>query len=183
MFMLRDYEIKRNEPQLFIAIIKLLLSVIVLYSAVQLIPAWMDVANARESLQQTIKFRVIANSSTVNDQQFKLQVVDAVQTYSEDHQILEFTVEQIEELQQLLTSQFPNTAIHVKSGDNLLPPKLQFGAFYPQNVWNSLVIVIGDGRGENWFCSVFPTVCDPSEEQQKRKLKFFLYEKYIEKSS
>ncbi|WP_249649288.1 stage II sporulation protein R, partial [Lysinibacillus sp. D4B2_S17] len=49
-----------------------------------------------------------------------------------------------------LNENYPQMYTQVVVGDNLFPPKRQGAVLYPQNVYHSIVVKIGDARGDNW---------------------------------
>ncbi|MEK4424017.1 stage II sporulation protein R [Solibacillus sp. FSL K6-1523] len=176
--MLNDYEIQTNSNKhIFIAMLKLCFSILVLYGAVMIIPTVVyDVQATQVQQAEQLKIRVVANSSSVQDQQQKQLVVENIQALLEAGSVNSQDIHNYEEIYAVIQKEFPNLKIVMNTGDNLIPPKYQFHTFYPQNVYNSVTFVIGSGRGENWFCSAFPTVCSPPEEVENEKHKFFIYE-------
>ncbi len=95
--------------------------------------------------------------------------------------------EQIQTLKQQieteLSENYPQIDTQVVVGDNLFPPKRQGAVLYPQNVYHSIVVKIGDARGDNWWCSIFPSICEPEKEEVKaeepeeeEQVTFFIWE-------
>ena len=41
--------------------------------------------------------------------------------------------------------------------------------------------MVGNGRGDNWFCSMFPMVCEDPEQTEKEKVRFKLIDWLKEK--
>ncbi|KGR88097.1 stage II sporulation protein R [Lysinibacillus odysseyi] len=175
--MLNDYEIKRNDK--ILAVLKLLISALGLYIIINLSPSFVELLDeSRPSYAEDVVVRVIANSNTEKDQQMKKQVVADMQDFLKESSVKE--EELVPSIQTFIQQQYPHAPIQLKSGDNLIPPKLIMRTFYPQVSTNSLVVVIGEGRGENWFCSAFPSICDKpektEEDEEKQKVRF----KFIE---
>jgi len=181
--MLHDYEIIKK-TQWWIASLKLLTMTFILYSAFIIIPTMVDNVQAeREQLNSEMKVRVIANSSSESDQLIKMQVVDNLQYLLErsgettvDNKVMERIVQEIQK-------NYPQVQLRYEIGDNLVPPKWQFGAFYPQNHYYSVNVIIGQGRGENWFCAVFPTLCTPKEQAKSERPSFYLNEWWHKKNN
>ena len=181
--MLNDYEIKRNDK--ILAVLKLLISALGLYMILQLSPSFVELMDeSRPSYTEDVAVRVIANSNMEKDQQLKKQVVADMQQFLQRASIKE-EEDLAPSIQQFITKHYPHLPIQLKTGDNLIPPKLFMRTFYPQASTNSLVVVIGSGRGENWFCSAFPSICndDDTEEpkKEKKKVRFKLVEWFKEK--
>ena len=47
----------------------------------------------------------------------------------------------------------------VNFGDNYFPEKDYRGVHYEEGEYESLVITIGNGDGDNWWCVLFPPLC------------------------
>ena len=79
--MLHDYEIS-TKPIWWIASLKLLAVTFVLYSAFLIVPTVVEGVQAeRQLLNADLKVRVIANSSSQQDQLIKQQVVENLQAH------------------------------------------------------------------------------------------------------
>ena len=181
--MLNDYEIRRYDKLL--ATLKLIISAIALYIVVQIVPSFIDLLEEkRPSYTEDLMVRVIANSNTAKDQQIKQQIaLDVDQFMNNSSTEVGQKNELIQEIQRHLEKNYAHLQIQMKVGDNVIPPKLLANTFYPQYVKNSLVIVIGNGRGDNWFCSMFPMVCEDPEQPEKEKVRFKFIEWLKEKFS
>ena len=174
--MLNDYEIQKTNG-LFIAIIKLLASVLVIYGAFLIVPTFVnEVRTAQTGHAEQLKIRVIANSSSKEDQLIKQQVVENIQAFIQNAEEFSEDIHSYEQLYQDIQKNFPQLNISMAFGDNLFPAKWQFNQFYPQNFYHSVNFVIGSGRGENWFCAVFPTLCQPQGETKNERPPFYLAE-------
>lgn len=174
--MLHDYEISTKSIW-WIASLKLLAVTFVLYSAFLIVPTVVeDVQAERQQLNADLKVRVIANSSSQQDQLIKQQVVENLQAHMASLDTVTPDIHSIESVFREIQKDYPQLTLHYEFGDNLIPPKWQFNTFYPQNVYHSLTIVIGQGRGENWFCAVFPTLCSPKEQTEIKRPPSYLSE-------
>lgn len=184
--MLHDYDIQ-NESNLFLAIAKLLISVLFIYCAATFIPGFVDeVRIVQGESNDQLKFRVIANSSTNADQLIKYEVVDTIQTYLQNTPEFSEDIHSVENMYQEIQKTYPQLKITYKFGDNLIPPKWVSGHFYPQKEYYSVNFIIGQGRGENWFCAVFPTLCTNNEPMEEERPKFYVAEwwkKYKQKNN
>lgn len=178
MKMLNDYEIQTNSNKhIMMALLKLCFSILVLYGAIMIIPSFVyDVQTTQAQQAGQLKIRVVANSSSVQDQQQKQFVVEKIQALVDSKISNSQDIHSYKKIHAVIQNEFPDLKITMNIGDNLIPPKYQFNRFYPQNVYNSVIFVIGSGRGENWFCSAFPTVCSPPKEKETERPKFFIYE-------
>ncbi|MBD8519494.1 MULTISPECIES: stage II sporulation protein R [Lysinibacillus] len=189
--MLNEYKIIRLPKQnIFLAFARLVVVAIALQLCVLYIPSLVGFAKEATNQEQENDFRirVIANSNTAQDQHEKEQLVEELKPYF--MQVVTAGVagnEQIQTLKQQieaeLSENYPQIDTQVVVGDNLFPPKRQGAVLYPQNVYHSIVVKIGDARGDNWWCSIFPSICEPEKEEVKaeepeeeEQVTFFIWE-------
>lgn len=120
---------------------------------------------------QILRFHVIANSDTKEDQELKLKVRDKIGSYlagklSDANGLLECerTVEKnlsgIEECAREVIARegydYPVTAM-IKDTDF---PEKTYGSYtFPKGNYTALRVVIGDGAGKNWWCVMYPNLC------------------------
>lgn len=185
--MLNEYKFNRvSKLNSVLAFVKLILIAIVLQLCILYIPVLVGLAKDTNASEQAtdLRIRVIANSNTRADQQEKEQLVNSLKPYlmqvanaqTIDNKQMFVLKKQIEEE---IKGNYPQLDTQVVVGDNLFPPKRKNTQFYPQNVYQSIVVKIGDARGDNWWCSVFPSVCEPEkekEEEKKEPVTFFIWE-------
>ena len=185
--MLNEYKFNRvSKLNSVLAFLKLVLVAIVLQLCILYIPVLVGLAKETSASEQAADFRirVIANSNTRADQQEKEQLVSSLKPYFMqvanaeiiDNKKIHVLKEQIEGE---IKGNYPQLYTQVVIGDNLFPPKRQNAEFYPQNVYQSIVVKIGDARGDNWWCSVFPSICEPEkakEEEKEEPVTFFIWE-------
>lgn len=200
--MLNDYEITRVENDekvnTILSLLKLVAISVAILCSIILLPDLFDkVYETRESaVDDSLKIRVVANSNTTADQQLKNEIVDSLQPIFTQIQKNELNgVDNDESYAQLVTfvqKHYPQEEININIGEHLIPPKFDANTFYPQNVYNSLVLTIGSGRGDNWWCSIFGNVCESAqakedtkqdtkevakeEEKDEPEVKFFIWE-------
>ncbi|MGE7796271.1 stage II sporulation protein R [Lysinibacillus fusiformis] len=189
--MLNEYKFIRLPKQnIFLAFARLVVVAIALQLCVLYIPSLVGFAKEATNQEQENDFRirVIANSNTAQDQYEKEKLVEELKPYF--MQVVTAGVagnEQIQTLKQQieteLSENYPQIDTQVVVGDNLFPPKRQGAVLYPQNVYHSIVVKIGDARGDNWWCSIFPSICEPEKEEVKaeepeeeEQVTFFIWE-------
>ncbi|MCL1699842.1 stage II sporulation protein R [Lysinibacillus sp. Bpr_S20] len=195
--MLNEYKIIRLPKQnILLAFARLVFIAIALQLCILYIPSL--VGFAKESINQEqendFRIRVIANSNTSQDQLEKEQLVKNLKPYFkqvasagaknvDNEQILSLK----KEIEAEINKNYPQLDTQVVLGDNLFPPKRKDAVLYPQNLYHSIVVKIGDARGDNWWCSVFPSICEPTKaeakeevkeevEEEKEHVTFFLWE-------
>lgn len=115
-----------------------------------------------------IRLHVIANSDSEEDQARKLQVRDAVleltQLQVNGRDEAEVTlVRLLPDIQKVaeecLRAQGCDDTVLVTLGLESYPTRLYENFALPAGKYRSLRIVIGEGKGENWWCVVFPSIC------------------------
>lgn len=126
----------------------------------------------KNQLQESvIRLHVVADSDSVQDQQIKLQVRDALTSKLES--VME-EMPNLETAKAYLQQQLPELEriandVLVRAGDSCRAVvSLAQEAFstrsydtfsLPAGVYESLRVTIGAGEGRNWWCVVFPTLC------------------------
>lgn len=118
-----------------------------------------------------IRFRIIANSNSINDQKIKMKVKEYVDNYLgkklidvEDTDIAKVIIEnELDNLKSgiksILLKNNCNSDFVVSYGKNFFPDKLYKGIKYEKGSYDSLVITLGNGAGDNWWCVLFPPLC------------------------
>ena len=102
-----------------------------------------------------IRFRIIANSNNLSDQEEKIRIKNELEPVISD--ILNKSNNIIYKY---------NTNYNVNYGINYFPEKTYKGVTYKSGDYESLVVTLGDGLGDNWWCVLFPPLCliEASEE-------------------
>lgn len=118
-----------------------------------------------------IRLRVIPNSNNLLDQKMKAKVKE----YLETNLYKDFAnVNNIEEARTMINNNIPKieediTSIFnennydmnfkVKYGNNYFPEKEYKGITYEEGYYESLVVEIGEAKGDNFWCVLFPSLC------------------------
>ena len=68
----------------------------------------------------------------------------------------------------------------IKYGINYFPEKEYKGNIYKEDNYESLVIILGNGEGENWWCVLFPPLCLMDVETTEENIEYeFILKKII----
>ncbi|CAM5192230.1 Stage II sporulation protein R OS=Ureibacillus acetophenoni OX=614649 GN=SAMN05877842_10157 PE=4 SV=1 [Ureibacillus acetophenoni] len=196
--MLNDYEITRLENPIkyhpIISVLRLVASAVAVYCIILMAPQVMEqFYETRGSLvDDSLKIRVIANSNTVADQQLKEEMVESLSPiFSEikQNELLALSNDEtIAKLYSAIEQNYADQDVKITVGKHLIPAKVDVNYFYPQSLYNSLVVTIGDGRGDNFWCSIFPNICEgPSsaekenveEEKEETEVVFVIWEWFL----
>lgn len=118
-----------------------------------------------------LRFHVLANSDSVEDQAVKEKVRDAVGVYLQPY-LQE--ADSLEETKQIVRNQMENIIcvakytldqngydykVSVRITHTDFPEK-SYGAYtFPKGTYEALQIVIGEGEGQNWWCVLYPNMC------------------------
>lgn len=118
-----------------------------------------------------IRLRVIPNSNSSLDQSMK----NKVKKYLEKNTYATLSnVTDIEEARTKINDSLSNLDININKifkdnkynmeytvdfGYNYFPEKKYRGLKYEEGYYESLVITIGEGKGDNWWCILFPNLC------------------------
>lgn len=138
-----------------------------------------------------IRFRVIANSNTFEDQATKMEIKNNIEDiFKKDILLANNKTEaknminnKIPEIKNLLNNY--NINYDLNYGNNYFPEKSYKGIKYEAGMYESLVVTLGSGKGENWWCVLFPPLClmDASTSDTKDvEYQFFvknMFEKYM----
>lgn len=124
--------------------------------------------------EQSIRLRILANSDNPSDQLVKREIRDAVVAQMQewvlelnDPQSLEearaLTRNHLPEIRQLVGQELSKRGItydyDVDLGTVPFPTKLYGGTVYPAGEYEAVRITLGEGKGQNWWCVLFPPLC------------------------
>lgn len=126
----------------------------------------------------SIRIRVIANSNNSDDQKTKKKVrtylekdiaplLKNVKTKEEVSNILKENIDNFSiTIEKALTNTNYSDQYEIKYGMNYFPEKKFKGITYQEGVYESLVVTLGEGIGDNWWCVLFPPLCLMEEDEE-----------------
>ena len=118
-----------------------------------------------------IRFHVIANSDSDKDQKLKLKVRDEVISYLQPKLENSNSIEESEKIikNEYKTLENISKKVISKNGYNYIvkvgleysnfPAKQYSSVVLPAGKYKALRIIIGEGKGKNWWCVMFPPLC------------------------
>lgn len=121
--------------------------------------------------KQVIRFHVVANSDTTEDQLLKQNVRDEViefiepliskcETVEDTRYILEGSLPVIEEISKEVVENWgKDYQVYVALDKANFPTKSYGDVVLPAGEYEACRIVIGEGKGENWWCVMYPPLC------------------------
>ena len=103
----------------------------------------LETLNYQEIKDKLIRFHVIANSDTEEDQSLKLKVrdKDVILNNNYDYEV--------------------NTMLSYEN----FPDKVYGDYVFPQGNYEAFRVIIGSGQGRNWWCVMFPSLCFVDESK------------------
>ncbi|RPF54094.1 stage II sporulation protein R [Aquisalibacillus elongatus] len=150
---------------------------------------------------EAIRLRILANSNSEADQELKREVRDQVNaevtewveeltSIDEARKIIQNRLPEIEAIVAETVGDQPYT---VDFGEVEFPDKVYDNYVYPGGTYEAILITIGEGQGDNWWCVLFPPLCfvdfangttvlehdtegESVEEEEEVEVKFFLWE-------
>ena len=146
------------------------------------------VVNEEKSIlipDEAIRFRIIANSDSDKDQSLKIEIKNNIE--DELYKIIgnSETIEEarinisnnINKIENIMNNY--NVNYDIKYGNNYFPEKEYKGVKYHEGNYESLVITLGSGLGENWWCVLFPPLCLLDEKENIENVDYKIYAKEI----
>lgn len=119
-----------------------------------------------------IRFRIIANSNNIKDQEEKIKLKKDLEpvlgsilsnSYTKDGTI-ENINNNMNEIKKTIEKH--NLDYNINFGLNYFPEKTYKGLKYSSGDYESLVVTLGDGLGDNWWCVLFPPLCLIEAEEE-----------------
>lgn len=121
--------------------------------------------------EKLIRFHVLANSDSNIDQDLKLRVKDEVLKYiapilneseslEESREMLKREDKNIIKIaEEYIKSQGFNYTVETTLTRENFPVKEYGNIILPQGEYEAYRILIGEGKGQNWWCVMFPPLC------------------------
>lgn len=124
------------------------------------------------SADDAIRLRILANSDSIADQALKREIRDEVNAaigewIGEMATMEEAAAEialRVPELEAIVAEQLAAKGIDQNYSvafdkEVSFPTKLYGNMVYPAGLYHAVLITLGEGQGENWWCVLFPPLC------------------------
>ncbi len=158
----------------------------------------------------SIRLRILAHSNSEQDQEIKRAIRDRVNAEITDwvlklnnietaRDVISNNLIDLEKIVQDVLDEYKvNQTFDIQFGEVEFPSKLYGDVVYPAGVYEAVLITLGEGQGDNWWCVLFPPLCfldfsngtavasaddatlAKEAGKEKVEVKFFLFE-WIEK--
>ena len=124
-----------------------------------------------------IRFHVIANSDSDEDQALKLKVRDKIiekmavkleniENLDEARDILVSSVDEVTNIaKEVIVEEGYNYDVNTMLSNENFPDKIYGDYIFPQGNYEAYRVIIGDGMGQNWWCVMFPPLCFVDESK------------------
>ena len=134
-------------------------------------------ADKKQLAQDLVRFHVVANSDSEQDQREKLLVRDAVvgslqetmKQMPDSTQARQYLQAHLPELQAVANRTLQMAGSSCDAVVSLCTEAFDtryYDTFsLPAGVYDALKITIGEGKGHNWWCVAFPTLCLPATSE------------------
>ena len=135
-----------------------------------------------------IRFRILANSNSPRDQKIKEDIRDKMQ--KELYSLLQNS-KSINDSRKIINSNMSNFDEILKNsmkdieysysidyGMHYFPSKTYKGITYDEGNYESLLVTLGSGKGDNWWCVLFPPLC-LLEAEESSDVKNVEYKSFI----
>lgn len=150
--------------------------------------------------EEAIRLRILANSDSPQDQWLKREIRDKVnaeitkwvteiESIENAREVIESQLDKIEEIVEYeLTRIGVTDSFTVEFNEVQFPTKLYGNVVYPAGMYEAVLITIGEGKGENWWCVLFPPLCfidfansdaveaSGQEQEEETEVRFFVVE-------
>ena len=139
--------------------------------------------------EDVLRLHVIANSDKEYDQELKLKVRDAVlksgkTIFSGSEDIISaenrITVSKnilLNSARETIQSLGYNYDVKIELARSYFPTRTYDDITLPAGYYKAVRIIIGEGKGKNWWCIMFPPLCLPAATNKKDIIDGFLTEK------
>lgn len=136
-------------------------------------------AETAYSSDNLLRLHILANSNSPSDQDLKLQVRDAVLLAAHEifsgvasrEEAIVYITNNWESMRKIALDTVSNEGfsydVSLELGNYVFPDRNYGDFLLPAGHYDALRIVIGEGRGENWWCVLFPPLCFVSMDDDK----------------
>lgn len=141
---------------------------------------------------EAIRFRVISSTNNSNDiimkQKTAKELISILETFNTTsiEETRKSIVKNLETIENSISILFKennyNETFIIRYGLNEFPEKIYKGVKYNAGLYESLVIEIGEAKGNNYWCVLYPPLCLLDEETEKVEYKskvIELFKKYF----
>lgn len=127
-----------------------------------------------EMQENIIRLHILAKSNSCEDQKIKLAVRDEVLNATKDIDVKDtgkfLTIAQNTANQYLKDNNIPYRA-YGETGEFHFPKKEYGNITLPAGKYKGIRIILDEGKGENWWCVMYPPICTATTDEAINMLK------------
>ena len=122
--------------------------------------------------KESIRFRIIADDNTEASEEIKFkikmliemelsEILDEKDNFLSSKVKIENSLKRIEnKVNSMLKKEKILESVQISYGSHFFPEKFYNGVKYESGFYESLVVILGNGLGNNWWCVLFPPLCN-----------------------
>lgn len=134
-------------------------------------------AECADIRQSVLRLHILANSDSTEDQEIKLKVRDRILQESED---LFYSAGSLESAEEKARESLPrieeiardelkrlgsSDAVHAELTNMFFDTRVYEDFTMPAGYYDALRITIGEAKGHNWWCVLYPSLCVPAASE------------------
>lgn len=121
--------------------------------------------------ESIIRFHIRANSDREEDQALKLKIRDeilkamkekfqGIKDIGESRRIIKDNMEEMKYItERVIKEEGKDYEVNISLGEDTFPTRKYGNLVLPAGSYETLLISLGEGRGQNWWCVMFPPLC------------------------
>jgi stage II sporulation protein R len=133
-------------------------------------------ASTESVRDDVVRLHILANSDSEKDQAVKLLVRDAllnentrllsggVDTENAEEYFLENKEKLLEAAKETLQKNNFDYVVSISLGKEYFETRSYGKLIFPAGEYTSLKVILGEGKGHNWWCVMFPPLCVPAAD-------------------
>lgn len=131
-----------------------------------------------------VRIHIRANSNNVCDQDVKMQVKDSVVEYitpliatcknvNDVKEVLNINLDNIEKVaDKVLELNGFDYISHASINNEYFPSRSYGEVVFPADYYDALILNLGSGKGNNWWCVAYPPLCFVGEVDETQNIKY-----------
>ena len=148
----------------------LILSLFII-TMVYLVYPYMEVKNTNSFKEDIIRFHIKANSDMEEDQLLKIKIRDEVldamgkefgnsTSIEETRAIVGNNLDYIKNIaEDVVAREGKDYSVNISMGNKKFPTRQYGNITFPSGEYETVMLTIGEGKGKNWWCVMFPPLC------------------------
>ena len=148
----------------------LILSLLII-TILYIIFPYMEVKSTDSFKENIIRFHIKANSDREEDQSLKIKIRDEVlkeigeefgnsKSIEETRAIVKSNLDNMKSIaENIIEDEGKNYSVNISLGNENFPTRRYGDITFPAGEYETVMLTIGEGKGKNWWCVMFPPLC------------------------